>query len=264
MVLNIYKPLGWTPLQALDALRKVRPELQDAKMTYAGRLDPMAEGVLVVLVGEAVHTKEEYTKLDKTYEADIMFGIGTDTHDLLGMPTIRAAQKITNEQLEEAIKNMHGEKEYAFPIYSSKPVEGKPLFQWARENRMHEIKTPTRLMCVQSMRVIERRSVTGLALQDVIKKNIGNVAGDFRQEAIVAQWNALLGEKEKEIFDVVRVTVQCGSGTYIRTLAHTIGRQLGADAILARLVRTSVGPYAIGDSLRFDNKKQVEDANDSK
>jgi tRNA pseudouridine55 synthase len=87
MIFNINKPAGMTPLEALESLRASRPELAGAPMTYAGRLDPLACGVLVVLTGEDVHSKEQFLGLDKQYEAEILFGFETDSYDILGIPS---------------------------------------------------------------------------------------------------------------------------------------------------------------------------------
>ena len=83
-ILNIYKPVGISPLDAIKTLKEKYPELKDEKMTYAGRLDPLAEGVLLILAGNAVYEKEKYLKLDKEYEAEILFGFNTDTYDIFG------------------------------------------------------------------------------------------------------------------------------------------------------------------------------------
>src|SRR3990167_11197474 len=79
------KKIGETPLERLEKVRK--EEKIDAKtpMTYAGRLDPMAQGLLIILVGEECKNKEKYTNLNKEYELEIIFGIETDTQDVLGL-----------------------------------------------------------------------------------------------------------------------------------------------------------------------------------
>ncbi|MDX1535908.1 MAG: hypothetical protein R3346_04075, partial [Candidatus Spechtbacterales bacterium] len=78
-VLNIYKPLGFTPLQAIEQYREINPEYSNVKMGYAGRLDPLAEGVLIVPTGETLKKQKEYMDLDKKYTAKILFGFSTDT-----------------------------------------------------------------------------------------------------------------------------------------------------------------------------------------
>ena len=248
-VLNIYKPQGMTPLQAIDAVRERYAEYRNEKMTYAGRLDPMAEGVLIVLVGGAVHDKETYLGMDKTYEADIVIGIGTDTHDLLGMPAICDANDVLIGQLESEINNMEGMFKYPFPKYSSKPVQGKPLFQWAREDRLHEIEIPERTMRVNGVELLDRYTLSCGDIKHKAEAAIARVRGDFRQKEILEQWQGVfVGMDNNAAFLAVRLRIHCASGTYVRTLAHELGKRLGADAMLLRLVRTRVGDFKIEDS----------------
>ncbi|MEK7130743.1 MAG: pseudouridine synthase, partial [Patescibacteria group bacterium] len=131
-VFNIHKPLGISPLDTIKTLKENHPELKDEKMTYAGRLDPMAEGVLLILAGKAVHKKEKYLKLDKEYEGEILFGFETDTYDILGLSK-RKKQPTSITVLDGIIKNLEGEISLPLPPYSSYKIKGKPLFQWARE-----------------------------------------------------------------------------------------------------------------------------------
>lgn len=251
-VLNIYKPQGMTPLQALEAVRDQYPKYHNEKMSYAGRLDPMAEGVLVVLAGDAVHDKERYLKLSKTYEADIVFGIGTDTHDLLGIAAAYEIKNIQIELFEAEIRNMQGIFKYPFPIYASKPVNGKPLFQWAREGKLDEIEIPKRTMCVYGVELLDRYE----CMIEEIKNNaivaIATVRGDFRQKEIANRWQSVFTDiNKKTALSAVRIRIHCASGTYIRTLAHELGKRLGADAIVTRLIRTRVGEFKIEDSMRL-------------
>lgn len=88
-MLNLYKKVGETPLECLGRWVKQNPKYENMKMTYAGRLDPMAEGELLVLVGEECYEKEKYLGLDKEYEFDILFGFGTDTYDILGLTDLK-------------------------------------------------------------------------------------------------------------------------------------------------------------------------------
>jgi len=83
-VLNLYKQTGVTPLQTIKQLQKRYPEYQDSKLGYAGRLDPMAEGVLLVLVDEENKKRRTYESLEKEYEFYMLFGVKTDTYDILG------------------------------------------------------------------------------------------------------------------------------------------------------------------------------------
>ena len=97
----IYKKVGETPLEALENFRTKRldeghVEYRNIPMTYAGRLDPMAEGDLLILIGEECKKKDAYLGLDKEYEVEVLFGIETDTHDVLGIPKV--CRQISNIQ----------------------------------------------------------------------------------------------------------------------------------------------------------------------
>lgn len=127
-VVNANKPRGVTPLEVIKRIREVDPQCRHEKMTYAGRLDPMAEGVLLLLAGDAVHKKDAFLQLDKVYEVDVVFGFATDTHDLLGIVTGCDGPSKALEGLAHEVAAMRGIFAYSFPIYASKPVQGKPLF----------------------------------------------------------------------------------------------------------------------------------------
>src|SRR3990167_5802419 len=83
-VLNLYKKLGETPRERLERLRVEKPHYAHEVLSYAGRLDPMAEGGMLCLVGSANKHREEYLNLSKEYTLDVLFGFSTDTYDILG------------------------------------------------------------------------------------------------------------------------------------------------------------------------------------
>src|SRR3989338_4911372 len=86
-IIILNKKEGETPLAALEAFRRKNKEYANTKLTYAGRLDPMASGLLLLLAGEEIKNKEKYLNLDKEYEFEILFGFQTDTYDILGKIT---------------------------------------------------------------------------------------------------------------------------------------------------------------------------------
>ena len=126
-ILNIYKKIGETPLETLNCFRKHNTEYENVSLTYAGRLDPMAEGVLLVLAGEENKKREQYLSLDKEYRADILFGFETDTYDLLGKVNRTNDEFDTKNfklRIEKILQNLVGKISQPYPPYSSKPVEG--------------------------------------------------------------------------------------------------------------------------------------------
>ena len=104
-VLNIKKPEGLTPYQVVTKFKRKHPSYKDIKIAYAGRLDPMAKGVLLLLVEPETKKREKYQKLPKEYEFEILFGVSTDTHDLLGLP-IAGSSKLTKDVLEKELKKI--------------------------------------------------------------------------------------------------------------------------------------------------------------
>src|SRR3989344_725904 len=106
LVLNIYKKAGETPLEVINCLKLRCPEYKSVKITYAGRLDPLAKGAIILLAGNAIHKKENYLKLDKEYEAEILLGFETDTYDVLGLPKNKKNIKnYSNNELIQFLNN---------------------------------------------------------------------------------------------------------------------------------------------------------------
>lgn len=256
-VIPYYKPLGLTPLQAIDKLKAERPELQGQPITYTGRLDPMAEGLLLLLVGEAVHEKDKYLGLDKTYEAKVLFGFSTDSYDVLGLVASaqepakstanKSIQDVSEDDITVILRELTGEISLPLPPFSSPPVNGKPLWQWAREGRLNEIDIPQRVSTIHSIVLDKLETQPWTDVYEQIKNAIGKVDGDFRQKEILASWarvsEEILSSNAQQSFQVVNLIVRCGSGTYIRSLADELGRMAGTGAVLLSLKRTRVGKY---------------------
>ncbi|MDB5254901.1 MAG: ine55 [Candidatus Nomurabacteria bacterium] len=207
----------------------------DEKITYAGRLDPMAEGIVPLLVGEARFQKDRLLGAVKTYEVDILLGISTDTADMLGLVTnIDMDTGIAQEQIESAIEQMKGITELPYPEYSSRPVDGKPLFMHARAGQ--KVVVPIKKVTIHSLELKEIKEIPLKEVLDGAIEVINKVRGDFRQEETVEQWKALKGGNVQMISIVATVS----SGTYMRSLAERMGELLGVPALAYRIVRTEV------------------------
>lgn len=244
----INKHIGETPLEALERFRAKKVaagniDFKDLPMTYAGRLDPMAEGVLLILVGEECKKKDSYLGLDKEYEVEIIFGIETDTYDVLGL----AKEKPINNDLKSIDLNFYnGSYEQEYPAYSSRTVSGTALHQLARIGELPE-DMPTKKVEIYSIEKIDKYKISSSELKQLILNKIAKVKGDFRQEEIVESWNNLLNNQDKS-FDVMKVRVYCSSGTYMRSLAHRIGKDVGGAACALSIKRTKI---------YFDQKGEV-------
>lgn len=233
----VNKQVGETPLEAMEQFRR-----ENIPMTYAGRLDPMAEGLLIVLAGDECKEKEKYTALDKVYETEIVLGYATDTYDVLGL--VRGEGRNVDGPInDDFLAKFVGTFKQEYPPYSSKPVAGKPLFQYAREGTLDTIEIPVNQVTIFSIEKLGEREVTVRELLVDICERISKVKGDFRQKEILTKWGeALAGENKCKI---IKIRVHCSSGTYIRSLAERMGKELGCGAFTLSIKRTRVGEFIL-------------------
>lgn len=241
------KKRGQTPLECLEAYRASLPELANIPMTYAGRLDPLATGLLLVLAGEERFKKEYYLGLDKEYEVEVLLGVSTDTGDVLGLikKYSKNNKKICAHPIDYgAFKKLTGKRVQKYPAYSSKPYEGEPLFAHARAGTSPE-ELPAHEIKINSISITGMRSENDETVKKEIFGMIGVVRGDFRQQEILARWEKFFTKNHIELFPILTMRVNCGSGAYMRILAEEIGEALGTPALAYRIHRTKIGPYKL-------------------
>jgi tRNA pseudouridine55 synthase len=198
-ILNVNKPPGPT---SFDVIRLVRRGTDVRKAGHAGTLDPMAKGVLLVLLGQAVRISEYLMDLPKIYRATVRLGISTDTYDAEGTPTrTDEVVDVSRVDMETALEAFVGEIEQTPPAYSAVKIGGRPAHRLARKG------SPVTLASRPAR--IDRIEILHFEPPDV------------------------------------EIEVECGKGTYIRSLAHDLGQGLGCGAHLAALERTRVGPFSV-------------------
>lgn len=245
----VNKQIGETPLEALERARVENGILADVPMTYAGRLDPMAEGLLLILVGDECKKKEEYLGLNKVYEVEVLFGFATDTGDLLGKVEKVASEKwqvkngIQKQEIQNTLKVLEGKFVQEYPTFSSKTVDGMPLFAKAKSGSLPEI-LPTKDVEIYDIELLDQKEISSTDLLNYIQTNVGKVKGDFRQEEILKLWKEILEEENQE-FQKIKIRVFCSSGTYMRSLATRLGEKLGIRACAFSIKRTQVGEYCM-------------------
>ena len=226
-VINTYKKLGETPLECLERIRIEYGMTSDVPMTYAGRLDPLAEGELIILVGDECKNKEKYLGFDKEYEVDVLFGISTDSHDVLGMIDGVKSGEVGEIDLNKYIGRFVQE----YPRYSSRIIAMKEVPE----------DMPTKEVEVYSIEDLGKREMTGAEVLDQVKKNIALVKGDFRQKEIVRKWEEVISRGLSETkFSILKIKVKCSSGTYMRSLAKRIGEDEGVGALAWGIWRTKI------------------------
>jgi len=195
-LLLVDKPAEWT---SHDVVAKIRNHFKFSKVGHGGTLDPLATGLLVLLIGKGTKLSGRIMGGDKTYEGTIHLGVTTHSQDRGGeVLEEKDASAITREQVEAAIQNYLGDIEQIPPMVSAIKKNGVPLYKLARKGTV--IEREPRKIHVYSF------EVTGF----------DNPFVQFR--------------------------VKSTKGTYVRTLAHDLGNDLGTGASLYGLRRTGSGP----------------------
>lgn len=201
-IINVYKEKGFT---SHDVVAKLRGIVGQKKIGHTGTLDPDATGVLPVCLGKATKLCDLLTDKDKTYEAVMLLGMTTDTQDVTGrILEERSTETLTADKVREVIRSFIGDYDQIPPMYSALKVNGKKLYELAREGKVVERKA--RPVKILDIRIIE---------MDLPR---------------------------------VRMEISCSKGTYIRTLCHDIGEQLGCGGCMESLIRTRVSVFQIKDA----------------
>jgi len=209
-ILPVYKEKDFT---SFDVIAKLRGMLHQKKIGHAGTLDPMATGVLVLLLGNATKLSELLTEHDKSYKAVLTLGVSSVTDDATGSITPdenyeNVKNGLDNESIIKAIKRFEGNIMQFPPIYSAIKKNGKKLYEYARSGQEIEL---------------EPRSVVIYSIYD-IDINLPDIS----------------------------FTVDCGKGTYIRSLCRDIGAALGTKAVMSSLERISVDNVTLDDTHSLD------------
>ena len=136
-IINVYKEAGYT---SFDVVAKLRGILHIKKIGHTGTLDPDAVGVLPICVGKATKVCDMLTNTNKTYVATLLMGVSTDTYDASGAILDEKEVNVTPEMVENTIKSFIGEQEQIPPMYSAIKVNGKKLYELAREGKVIERK----------------------------------------------------------------------------------------------------------------------------
>lgn len=214
-IIAVWKPAGWT---SHDVVAKCRRLLRTKRIGHAGTLDPMVTGVLPLCIGPATRVVEYLQELPKEYEAVLQLGVSTDTQDLTGEELERVdTVAITESAIREALLHFVGEIEQLPPMFSAVKVDGKRLYELAREGKTVERKP--------RQAFIHELEITGMELD--------------------------------RPHPIIRFRVLCSKGTYIRTLCVDIGERLGVPAAMAELKRTLSAGFQRQDCVTLEQLEQL-------
>jgi len=223
-------------------------------MAYAGRLDPMASGKLLILIGDECKKQKKYHALDKQYEFSVLFGISSDTGDVLGRLQYEDnAPQVGEADLRRIVKNLTGPITLPYPHFSSKTVKGKPLHMWTLENRLDEIEIPTYTANIFKLKLKSVDQKTGkqitkeaLAKINTIppvtdeRKALGN---DFRRVDVRKDWNEFQELHGSDTYTIATFICTCSSGLYMRTLAEVIAKHAHSTGLSYHIHRTKIGHH---------------------
>jgi tRNA pseudouridine55 synthase len=247
---TVTKKVGETPLMALERFRKRKKLSPSTPLSYAGRLDPMASGKLLILSGDDCKKQDEYRAYEKEYLVEVLLGVKTDTGDVLGLPTIdNAPHDVKVPDVKKITERFVGPYRAPYPAFSSKTVGGKPLFLYALEHRLHEIEIPKQDGEIHTIRYRGKYKKSAPALLLYIEQKIAKlpsvddprkeIGRDFRRGEILSAWKTLLGSSLRR-FTILKLRVKTSSGVYMRTLAEDLARELGYFGMALSIDRTKI------------------------
>lgn len=201
-----------------DVVNKVSKILGTKKIGHTGTLDPLATGVLVLCVGRATKLVDLITGYDKEYIAKVCLGILTDTLDVTGNVLKEKVTKISKKEIENVLNSFMPGYEQEVPIYSAVKINGKKLYEYARNNE--DVILPKRYIKINSIKLIS----------DIVYEN------------------------DKTYFSFI---TNVSKGTYIRSLINDIGKKLNTFGTMVELRRIKQGNFKIEDSTSLDNIKII-------
>ncbi|MCI1986954.1 MAG: tRNA pseudouridine(55) synthase TruB [Lactobacillus sp.] len=210
-ILPVYKPAGVTSHDVVAQLRRL---LHMKKIGHSGTLDPSVDGVLPIALGAATKAVPELMAAGKTYTGEVTLGVATETEDLDGVEIARErlTTPFTEAQIDAALASLTGTITQIPPMYSAVKVNGRKLYEYARAGET--VARPKRQVTVYRF---ERRDP--------------------------ATFVTTTGEQRFSF------TAEVSKGTYIRTLAVSVGRQLGVPAVMSQLTRIASGGFTLAQTL---------------
>jgi len=230
--LLIDKPSGPT---SHDVVALARRALKTRAIGHTGTLDPLATGLLVLLIGHATRLSRFLVTDEKEYVADVRLGVATATYDAQGLEAGDARReargasrevRVTPEQIREVLGNFVGTFPQLPPPFSAKKVGGERAYKKARRNEAVELKAVE--VTVRELELLSEPRPSHLAPP----------ASPLPPRVADAT--------------LLRLRVVCSSGFYVRSLAHDLGQLLGCGAHLESLRRTRAGPFALSDALTLE------------
>ena len=247
------KRVGQTPLEVVEGYKSENPQLAHLPMAYAGRLDPMASGKLLVLIGEECKNQEKYHTFDKAYRFEVLLGSSSDTGDILGLVDWNSQTNLDKKDLVRVADSLVGPLSLPYPKFSSRTVRGKPLHMWTLENRLNEIEIPTAKTNVYKLKLTELRTESAALVYKNALKRIESIAPvteeskalgrDFRRQDVRVAWQVWHEHHRQSEIQIATFECVASSGTYMRSLSEELARRLGTTGLAYSIHRSAIGRY---------------------
>jgi len=241
-LLIVDKPSGPTSHDVVARLRRV---LREPRIGHTGTLDPLATGVLLLVVGKATRLAKFLSASDKSYDAVIRLGFATDTADVLGRPLgpVHTGPMPSRAEIETALDEFRGTFMQQPPAFSAKKIDGQRSYKLARAARAARNLARTLAR--------GRESIASSAIDDPQDQQ-----GASTQEMKMTPDPCLVTSYAVNVAradgDLVTLSVDCSAGFYIRSLAHDLGERLGTGGHLTALRRTRTGSFTLDQAVTLD------------
>jgi len=241
-VIVVNKPLGIT---SYDVIRRLKKVYKGEKIGHAGTLDPLADGVLIVLIGKDANARQsEFMNVNKEYVFTVLLGFETDTYDILGLiQKVGKYNKDISGVDQEFLNQFKGVLQQKVPPFSAVKVKGKPLYRWYLSGEIDKVDIPTKEVKVEEIELLDDWLINGADLESQILDLLEKVKAGFRQKEIMTKWNKVMGGKDLQKFRILKIRAVVSKGTYVRAIANDIGQKLGCGACTINITRTRVGEY---------------------
>lgn len=213
------------------------------KISYIGRLDPLAYGIIIYLEGDELKNRDKYMNMDKTYKFNIIIGISTDTGDCLGMiRQIQSVNTINMSRLTEVFSQFLGEYEQKYPIYSAYQIHKngvkKPLWYFAKNGiELEESEIPKHIIKIYNLEQ-DAKPMFSIRNMNYFIEQVELIPNglELRKEEVILQYKEYK-EADKIRLIGIPMLAKVSSGTYIRQLCMDIGNKLGIPCMADKIER---------------------------
>ncbi len=245
MIIPVYQQIG----QSSHLLAQRVGEQHGEKATHTGTLDPMAEGVLVVLTGEDRFRKSDLSGGTKTYEFEMLWGVRTDSLDTLGLITdTQCSTENPEQKLVAVLQNFVGRQQQLMPSFSAKRVAGNSMFDLAKKGTATpEVKQAIEVYSLEHLQTYTASTET---VHQTIQDKIEKVTGDFRQQQVLYGWKQYFETNTQQLF-ISKVRALTSKRTYIRGLVRDIAQKLDLPGTTFSITRSENSGFTTADCQQF-------------